>query len=164
MHTWTGRLVAKLAGGGLAVDSGRGSRHAPRAFSQRLAGQGPHRRGDGRRGGVLEVIYVDFEASSAMAPRAAGWASVLRRSSASATRRGRNETPRASLMTFVRDAPISMATGAQVLPQEPGALTMVAVMAAMSLVLAVSSCWCPPPRHPDHRQLAADHRPGHRRD
>ena len=40
-------------------------------------------------------------------------------------------------MTFVRNAPISMATAAQVFPQDPGALTMVAVMAAMSLVLAV---------------------------
>ena len=40
-------------------------------------------------------------------------------------------------MTFVRNAPISMATAAQVFPEDPGALTMVAVMAAMSLVLAI---------------------------
>ena len=44
-----------------------------------------------------------------------------------------------AIMTFVRNAPISMATAAQVFPQDPGALTMVAVMAAMSLVLAIAA-------------------------
>ena len=42
-----------------------------------------------------------------------------------------------AIMTFVRNAPISMTTAAQVFPQDPGALVMVTVMAAMSLVLAI---------------------------
>lgn len=44
-----------------------------------------------------------------------------------------------SIMTFVRNAPISMTTASQVFPNEPGVLVMVTVMAAMSLVLAVTA-------------------------
>lgn len=42
-----------------------------------------------------------------------------------------------AIMTFVRNAPISMTTASQVFPDEPGVLVMVTVMAALSVVLAV---------------------------
>jgi len=40
-------------------------------------------------------------------------------------------------MTFVRNAPISMATAIQVFPDEPGVLVMVTLLAALSVVLGV---------------------------
>ena len=50
----------------------------------------------------------------------------------------RQENRRAlAIMTFVRNAPISMTTASQVFPHEPGVLVMVTVMAALSVVLAV---------------------------
>jgi BASS family bile acid:Na+ symporter len=42
-----------------------------------------------------------------------------------------------AIMTFVRNAPISMTTASQVFPHEPGVLVMVTVMATLSVVLAV---------------------------
>lgn len=44
-----------------------------------------------------------------------------------------------AIMTFVRNAPIAMATASQVFAKDPGVLVMVTVMAAMSLVLAVTA-------------------------
>ena len=56
-------------------------------------------------------------------------------------------------MTFVRNVPIAMATAAQVFPQDPGALTMVAVMAAMALALASYPGRCSAAWAPDRRRL-----------
>ncbi len=42
-----------------------------------------------------------------------------------------------AIMSFVRNAPISMTTATQVFPHEPGVMVMVTVMAAASVVYAV---------------------------
>ena len=42
-----------------------------------------------------------------------------------------------ALMTFIRNAPISMTTASQVFTHDPGVLVMVAVMSALSVVLGV---------------------------
>ena len=50
----------------------------------------------------------------------------------------RTENRRAlAIMTFVRNAPISMTTASQVFPHEPGVLVMVTMLAALSVVFAV---------------------------
>lgn len=89
----------------------------------------------------LQVVYVNFEALLAMQSGALlGGLLFFVASFCIGYLLGgpKTENRRAlAIMTFVRNAPISMATAAQVFPEDPGALTMVAVMAAMSLVLAV---------------------------
>ncbi len=44
-----------------------------------------------------------------------------------------------AIMSFVRNAPISMTTATQVFPHEPGVMVMVTVMAAASVVYAVAA-------------------------
>lgn len=89
----------------------------------------------------LQVIYVNYEALLAMQAGAllGGLLFFVTAFCIGYLLGGpKTENRRAlAIMTFVRNAPISMATAAQVFPEDPGALTMVAVMAAMSLVLAV---------------------------
>ncbi len=89
----------------------------------------------------LQVIYVNYEALLAMQAGAllGGLLFFVVAFGIGYLLGGpKTENRRAlAIMTFVRNAPISMATAAQVFPQDPGALTMVTVMAAMSLVLAI---------------------------
>ena len=89
----------------------------------------------------LQVIYVNYEAILAMQSGAllGGLLFFVAAFCIGYLLGGpKTENRRAlAIMTFVRNAPISMTTAAQVFPQDPGALVMVTVMAAMSVVLAV---------------------------
>jgi BASS family bile acid:Na+ symporter len=87
------------------------------------------------------VVYVNFEAMLAV-QRAALLGALL--FFATGFLMGfvmggpRQDNRRAlAIMTFVRNAPISMATAIQVFPDEPGVLVMVTLLAALSVVLAV---------------------------
>jgi BASS family bile acid:Na+ symporter len=87
------------------------------------------------------VVYVNFEAMLAV-QRAALLGALL--FFATGFLMGfvmggpRQDNRRAlAIMTFVRNAPISMATATQVFPDEPGVLVMVTLLAALSVVLAV---------------------------
>jgi BASS family bile acid:Na+ symporter len=89
----------------------------------------------------VQVIVVNYEAMLALQPGALLGA-LLFFALAFAVGYGlggpRQENRRAlAIMTFVRNAPISMTTASQVFPQDPGVLVMVTVLAALSVVLAV---------------------------
>lgn len=88
-----------------------------------------------------QVVYVNFDAMLAMQPGAMLAALlyfIIAFGIGYAFGGPRGEDRRAlAIMTFVRNAPISMTTATQVFPDEPGVLAMVTLLAALSVVAAV---------------------------
>ena len=136
-----GLLVKLLLAVALPVGLGLAIRARYPAFSERLSGW-VHRAAMVLLAVFfLQVIYVNYEALLAMQAGAllGGLLFFIGAFCIGYLLGGpKTENRRAlAIMTFVRNVPIAMATAAQVFPEDPGALTMVAVMAAMALVLAV---------------------------
>jgi len=89
----------------------------------------------------LQAVYVNFDTMLALQSRAL-MTGLLFFALAFATGYllggPKRENRRAlALMTFIRNAPISMTTASQVFTHDPGVLVMVAVMSALSVVLGV---------------------------
>ncbi len=89
----------------------------------------------------LQVVYVNIDEMLALERGAmlAGALFFVIAFAASYLLGGPDSKNRRSLaiMSFVRNAPISMTTATQVFPHEPGVMVMVTVMAASSVVFAV---------------------------
>lgn len=89
----------------------------------------------------LQVVYVNFDEMLALESGAIlGGTLFFAVSFASGYLLGgpdRRNRRSLAMMSFVRNAPISMTTAAQVFVHDPGVLVMVTVMAAMSVVYAV---------------------------
>jgi BASS family bile acid:Na+ symporter len=91
----------------------------------------------------LLVVYVNFDEMLSLEPGAILAGSLFFAASfvASYLLGGPEISNKRALamMSFVRNAPISMTTATQVFPHEPGVMVMVTVMAAASVVYAVAA-------------------------